>query len=137
MLPSSQLSSSSKRKSSLACFAILLLLAGFDRSARAAVKVWSGGGLLNGNWSTGANWGGSPPNAGDDLIFPNVVVGLRNTNDFVGRGFSSIILTGSNYVVQGNSLFLTNGLSAQHLNFTNTFNRRSATDQRRTRLSVA
>lgn len=51
-----------------------------------------------------------------------MLTGLRNTNDFVARAFNSIAFTGSNYIVQGNALFLTNGLSAQHPNFTNTFN---------------
>src|SRR6266436_6284345 len=96
----------------IARFGILLILSTILlRSANGAVKVWSGGGVINGNWSLGANWGGTPPNPGDDLIFPNTLLGLRNTNDFGGRGFNSITFTGSNYIVQGKSLLLTNGLS--------------------------
>ena len=101
---------------------VMLAMILFSGTAQAAVKFWSGGGGGNGIWSLGANWGGTPPNAGDDLVFPNVLTGLRNTNDFVARAFNSIAFTGSNYIVQGNALFLTNGLSAQHPNFTNTFN---------------
>src|SRR5262249_39090087 len=74
-----------------------------------------------------ANWGGTAPVAGDDLVFPVGTVGLRNTNDFVSRQFGQITFSGSNYIVQGNALTLTNGLFLfetvpTNAKFTNTFN---------------
>src|SRR5438552_2185075 len=85
---------------------ILLGLAAFVMSARASTRTWSGAGG-NGNWSTSGNWS-STPNAGDDLVFPTGAARLANTNDFVSRGFNSITISGSNYVIQGNSLSVSN-----------------------------
>src|SRR2546425_681559 len=51
--------------------AILLLTVSVALPGHGAEKVWTGGGLLNGNWTVGANWGGAAPVAGDDLVFPN------------------------------------------------------------------
>jgi autotransporter-associated beta strand protein len=74
-----------------------------------AVKVWSGGALIDPNWSNPANWvGNKAPGAGDDLVFPG---GARqaatSTNDFTaGRLFNSITLDASGYSFAGNAIDL-------------------------------
>ena len=62
--------------------------------AQATVRFWNGGGANN-NWTTAANWGGTAPVAGDDLIFQANsavdVTSLNNTNNFpAGTAFRSI-----------------------------------------------
>lgn len=103
---------------------LLTCLGALAPAARGASKVWSGNGANN-NWNTGANWGGSAPNAGDDLIFPAGALKLVNTNNFsAGTVFSSITFTGTDYAIWGNGLTLTsvNGVRAQNTVFTNTVN---------------
>ena len=62
-------------------------------AALAASKTWNGGGGNN-NWSTGANWGGTAPAAGDSLFFGGSTR-LTNTNNltadlsFAGITFNS------------------------------------------------
>ncbi len=48
--------------------------------AAAATDTWTGGGT-DGKWQTPGNWGGTPPAAGDALIFQGSVR-LINTNNF-------------------------------------------------------
>lgn len=92
---------------------LAFLLAGPGGAVRAEVKTWDGS--ANGLWSTNANWtDGSAPLAGDDLVFPTSVTRLNVTNDFnPPRAFRSITLLGSNYVIFGVNLALTNGISAR------------------------
>lgn len=85
-----------------------------------AVRVWTGGGG-NGYWNTPANWGGTAPSQGDDLVFPAGAARLTNTNNYTGWAFNSITFSGSNYVIRGNPLTLANGISAQQPTGTNTF----------------
>jgi hypothetical protein len=91
---------------------------------RGAVKFWDGS--ASGNWSNGANWaGGVAPVAGDDLVFQvnTLVSRLVVTNDFSpNRAFTSILFQGSNYVVRGNALLLTNGLTSINAVGPNTIN---------------
>jgi len=92
--------------------AVLLIMATLVPSARAANRFWTG--AVNGNLSNGSNWNpAGAPAAGDDLIFQvNAVVStLLVTNDFSpNRAFNNITFQGSNYVVRGNALLLTNGI---------------------------
>ncbi|MEP7158805.1 MAG: S8 family serine peptidase, partial [Chloroflexota bacterium] len=72
----------------------------------ASTATWTGGGSDN-NWTTAANWGGTAPVAGDDLVFPGGAARLTNTNDFTaGTSFNSITLSGTGYTLSGNSVAL-------------------------------
>lgn len=85
--------------------------------AFAATKTWTGGGSGN-NMTTGGNWGGSAPSAGDDLVFPANITKLTVTNDFTAAtSFHSITFSGaatqdSNYTLSGNSMTLVAGITA-------------------------
>ena len=50
-----------------AAFFVLLLVGVENLSG--ATKTWSGGTGTTLNWTTGANWGGTAPIAGDDIVF--------------------------------------------------------------------
>ena len=96
-------------------FTLLLVLAGLVSmpSAQAAIKFWTG--AVNGNFNNSGNWSGGTPVAGDDLIFQAnaLVTRLVATNDFSpNRAFNTITLQGSNYVIRGNALLVTNGISS-------------------------
>jgi autotransporter-associated beta strand protein len=76
--------------------------------ARAADRTWNGGGADN-NWSTGANWGGSAPAAGDALFFGGSAKPV-NTNDVDGlsvlgltfnSGAGAFTLRGSSLTLDG------------------------------------
>lgn len=83
--------------------------------AFAATKTWTGGGSDN-KMTTGANWGGSAPSAGDDLYFPANSTKLTVDNDFTAAtSFNSIHFTGaatqsSSYAISGNSMTLVGGI---------------------------
>jgi autotransporter-associated beta strand protein len=81
-------------------------------SAGAASRFWDGS--ANGNLSTSANWvGGVAPVAGDDLVFQAGVSRLAVTNDFSpNRAFNSILFQGSNYILRGSTLLLSNGVNS-------------------------
>src|SRR3989442_5215072 len=91
------------------CWPVVLLLL-LELSAGAAVKTWSGS--SSGNWTTSANWsGGSAPADGDDLLFPPGITRTNMTNNFSpNRARNSATFTGSNYVLSGSAIILTNGL---------------------------
>src|ERR1051325_1167897 len=90
------------------CFiGIIAALLSCSLPASAATRTWGGGGANN-FWSAPANWTNNvAPVLGDDLIFPAGAARLSNSNDFgAGISFHSITLSGSNYVINGNSLML-------------------------------
>ncbi len=104
----------------LAVLAVVGLASGTG-SILAATRTWTGAGG-DANWSTAANWGGTAPVAGDDLVFPNGAAQLTNTNDLsAGTSFNSISFTGpvGGYAISGNSIALVAGLTADN-NTTNT-----------------
>jgi autotransporter-associated beta strand protein len=69
-------------------------------SAFGATRTWTG--TSSGLWSAAANWGGTAPVPGDDLVFPAGASNLSNTNDFgAGTAFSSITISGAGYVLGG------------------------------------
>ena len=96
------------------CLATLLWAPGW--SAHAAVKTWSG--AVNGIWSVDANWaGGVAPVNGDDLVFPSGAARTTITNDYATLQrlrVNSISVSGINYVLRGNSLTVSNNLTASH-----------------------
>ncbi len=72
----------------------------------AATRTWTGGGG-NSNWTTTANWGGTAPVAGDNLVFPSGAAQLTNTNNYgAGTSFASITISGTGYTLAGNSIAL-------------------------------
>ncbi len=76
--------------------------------------TWDGGGPNN-NWSTAANW--SPdfaPVDGLNLVFPAGVPAdsLTNSNDIVGLGVGSIMVSGGGYNITGLAITLSNGITA-------------------------
>src|SRR5581483_11595286 len=77
-----------------------------------AVVTWSGAGA-NSLWSTGANWGGTPPHAGDDLVFPGGVARFAIMNDLTpGTTFATISFTGNPYNISGNPLAISGGITS-------------------------
>ncbi len=92
--------------------------------ARAAtIRTWTGLSVTSGNWTTAANWqNNQPPVAGDVLSFPDT--GLRrtsNTNNFpAGTAFSTINLFDTGYRLRGNSVTISNYISAGLNSGTNT-----------------
>lgn len=94
----------------LVVFGILLS----ETAVRAATSTWTGGGADN-NWTTPANWGGTAPSAGDDLVFPGGTPRLSPNNDFgAGTSFNTISFTGASggYTLGGNAIQLVAGVSA-------------------------
>src|SRR3954463_10396202 len=96
--------------------AIWCLLSVAMISAPAAItNTWDGGGT-GGNWTLIANWdpapGGVAPVSGNVLRFPAGVTKLLTTNNFAaGMDFGGLLLS-DDYVLRGNSLDLSNILSA-------------------------
>lgn len=94
-----------------------LVLSGILLSAAAAhavTRTWTGAGADD-NWTTAANWGGTAPSAGDDLVFPGGTPRLTPNNDFAAStSFNSISFTGatSGYTLVGNAIQLVAGISA-------------------------
>jgi hypothetical protein len=98
--------------------ALGLVLAGILLSATPASavnKTWTGGGADD-NWTTGANWGGTAPSAGDDLFFPGPTPRLTPNNDFpAGTQFASITFTGTGgYTITGNAIMINGGVAANN-----------------------
>ena len=91
-------------------------LASGTGSIVAATGTWTGAGGDN-FWSTAANWGGTVPVAGYDLVFPNGAARLTNTNDLsAGTSFNSVSFTGpvGGYTISGNGIALVAGLAADN-----------------------
>ena len=86
---------------------LVLALGLFSAVGQAATATWIDA-PVSGNWSVGANWvGGSPPNPGDDLLFP-AGSAIRSTTNDLPAGFSinSIYFIGGSYSLAGNSIAL-------------------------------
>src|SRR5438876_9601824 len=103
----------------LAALAWALALAS---SALAASKTWDGS--ASGFWTKAANWTPSGAAAnGDTLLFPAGVARVIMTNSSgASSNFFRIVFSGSNYVMFGPTLTITNGLDNAVLNSTNTLN---------------
>jgi len=101
----------------LVAFAILL-----SHSAQAVTRTWTGAGADD-NWTTAANWGGTAPVAGDDLVFPGGTPRLTPNNDFpVNTSFNSITFNGGSggYTLSGFAILLVGGISAANTAGNNT-----------------
>jgi fibronectin-binding autotransporter adhesin len=88
-------------------------------TALGAQRTWDGGGN-DGDWRTAQNWDGNiflpiPIAQGDTLVFPAGPTKLVNTNDFgAGTNFTALTFSGDDYIVRGNMIGLTNGISVTH-----------------------
>src|SRR5262245_65714366 len=90
------------RRLSLIAILVCGLLA-LSSSVTAATRTWTG--TTSGVWTLAANWGGTAPVAGDDLVFPAGASNMTNTNDFAaGTNFNSITFTGGPYILNGNAI---------------------------------
>jgi hypothetical protein len=71
----------------------------------------TGSGAASDRWSDPANWDGSVPAAGDDLVFPHLSTGRAgSTNDLAsGTMFHSITVNAAGYRVGGNAIALGGG----------------------------
>src|SRR4051812_22425417 len=80
-------------------------------AAPAIAATWTGGGGAGAaEWTNSANWGGTAPVAGEQLVFPGGPVNLSSVNDFpAGTTFDSIIFNtnATGYSITGNSVTLT------------------------------
>ncbi len=92
------------------CLALALGVAGSGGALQAA--TWSGGGGDN-NWTTAANWGGTAPVSGDDLIFAGANTTAVN-NFAAATSFRSITFNAGagNFTLSGNAIVLSGGASA-------------------------
>jgi autotransporter-associated beta strand protein len=99
----------------LAALLVPVISLAWSQPVLAVVRTWTGLGTTD-NWSTTANWApaGTPAN-GDDLVFPAGAARLVNTNNVSVR-LNSISFNGAGggYVLRGNTISLTNGITASH-----------------------
>lgn len=88
--------------------------------SKAATKTWIATGV-NGNWSTSSNWSpaGQPQN-GDSLTFGTSASNLRPTNNIASLRLTALTFSGNGYIVSGNAILLTNGVSVTAANGANT-----------------
>lgn len=88
-------------------------------STLAATRTWTGNSPTSGNWTIPANWdgGGNSPSNGDDLVFPSIAGRYLTTNNFSNFRARSITFAfnGDGYQLHGNSITLSNGLTASQL----------------------
>ena len=84
-----------------------------------ATHVWTGGGLLNNNWGTAANWSLALPTSSSfkdadgqypELVFPSGAATLAANNNLTATSglpiFKSITISGNNYTLGGNGIAL-------------------------------
>ena len=92
---------------------------GLEDRIAPAIATWTGGGT-DALWTDAANWGGTAPVAGDDLVFPSVTNETANNDFSAGTSFNSIAINGSGYSLTGNSISVTTGITANFASGTST-----------------
>ena len=98
---------------------VLCLSLGLTPRAFGEVKTWTGAHPTSHFWNVASNWdpSGAPRN-GDDLIFPDPDIALKevNTNNIVNLRVRSLTFQGNNalYHLWGNGITLSNALNAGH-----------------------
>ena len=102
----------------IALLSLLLFLTG-PSSAQAATYTWTGAGVNN-NWSNGVNWqGNAAPNVADNspdtLIFPSGTPQTTTNNDLPSDSRIASLVFQAGYVVNGNRIVLTDGITVQIL----------------------
>jgi len=111
---------SMKRTMRCGCFLFgLALLMLSPRGAVASYCEWAGG---TGNWNDD-NWGGTAPNAGDDVVIPSGTVNLTNTTPWLSSFTNSgtLIFTGdggygTNIALQATNVVVLSGGNITHMN---------------------
>ena len=103
--------------SGLRFFFLVLFCALASQPAGAAIRTWDGDFSANNNWNVTGNWAeGVIPANGDDVIFPAGLpaADLLSTNNIVNLRLNSISFNGASagYFLRGNSLTLSNGITA-------------------------
>ncbi|MBA3936181.1 MAG: autotransporter-associated beta strand repeat-containing protein [Planctomycetes bacterium] len=90
----------------------MLLVLGACNVLPAATVTWSGAGGDD-NWSTAANWGGTAPVAGDDLVFAGTTRATPNNNLTAATSFASITFSAgaTAFTIGGNSITLAGNLT--------------------------
>jgi len=89
-----------------------ILLCGFVVPCYGATATWTGGGTDD-NWTTADNWGGTAPNAGDDLVFTGSTR-LTPVNDFpADTSFASVTFSAGaqGFNLSGNRITLSGSLT--------------------------
>jgi len=72
------------------------------------IRTWTG--TASNLWDVDANWGGTKPVAGDDLVFPASASNKSTSNNFpAGTSFNSITFEGTGYTLATNSISLPAG----------------------------
>ncbi|MBS1793102.1 MAG: VCBS repeat-containing protein [Acidobacteria bacterium] len=94
-------------------FADSLARAANDDGVILATETWTGG-ANDINWTSNGNWSGiGGAGADDDLVFPNSAARKSNVNDFaINTRFRTITISGNDYLITGNQLFLLLGITA-------------------------
>jgi fibronectin-binding autotransporter adhesin len=85
-----------------------LCIAFASTTTPAAQRTWNGAGA-DINWGTAANWGGTAPVNGDDLVFAGTTR-LTSSNSIVGLRINSISYTSGGFTNFGQALTITNGI---------------------------
>ena len=94
-----------------------LSLIGARPASAATVRQWKGAGA-DGNWTNPANWVGGAPVAGDILDFGYNRPRKTNVNDFpADTTFGAITFSDTGYVLTGNRVRLTNGVTTYNDTF--------------------
>ncbi len=87
----------------------IFILAAGTLCSPGSTKFWVGNSLTTANWNDPANWTpAGAPTHGDTLFFPANVARPVNTNNLISITFNTIHFAGSNYIVWGNGLNVTN-----------------------------
>jgi autotransporter-associated beta strand protein len=91
-------------------------------SATGTTRVWDGGGINN-SMTNAQNWAGDVlPNSGDILVFPPNAPRVAPMNQFpTNTIFHSIVFGGTNYVMTGNPIILSSGITTTNTVGTNMF----------------
>lgn len=101
-------------------------MAGAVFVASHGASTWTGGSATTNNWTDGANWGGTPPAALNDLTF----AGVNRTSPFndtpANTNYSSITFdnTAGSFILSGNAIgivgdIVNNSSSTQNINLNN------------------
>ncbi len=96
-----------RRGSGSSVASLFLAMSLFAVAVQAGTVTWSAT-PVSGNWSLGANWvGGTPPNPGDDLVFPATSTIQNTTNDLTdGISINSLKFDGNGYRLAGGPISL-------------------------------
>ena len=94
-------------RSSSAFFSVAVLFACLSAFAGGGTFTWSGGSGTTGNWTDGANWGGTAPSDPQNFLNFNGAVRTLSTNDFANGspGQQLYFKSGANaFTLYGNSI---------------------------------